>query len=98
MLWGIIVHPGEILSEELKAEGISAAALARDIDVPANRINQIISGKRAITGDMALRLGHWFGTGPELWMNLQSNHDLAVAARDVGPTVARLPRRAPEAA
>lgn len=98
MLLGIVVHPGEVLAEELDAAGVSASALARDIDVPANRISQILAGKRAITGDTALRLGHWFGTGPELWINLQANHDLAVAARDVGSTVAQLPKRRPEAA
>jgi antitoxin HigA-1 len=66
MLLNLTVHPGEILAEELTAAGVSASELARQIDVPANRITQILNGKRNITGDTALRIGHWFGTGPEL--------------------------------
>ena len=87
------VHPGEVLAEELGALGVTPSALARQIGVPANRISQIIAGKRSITGDTALRLGHWFGTSPEFWLNLQSLHDLRVAERAVGAEVAKLPRR-----
>ena len=63
------IHPGEILNDELQEVGVSAAELARQIDVPANRISQIINGKRSITGDTALRLGHWFGTSAQFWHN-----------------------------
>ena len=65
------IHPGEHLAEELKEIRISAAELARQIDVPVNRVTGIINGQRAITADTALRLGHWFGTSPEFWLNLQ---------------------------
>ena len=64
------VHPGEVLKEEPDALGVTAAELARQIAVPPNRLSQIINGKRAVTGDTALRLGHWFGTDPQFWMNL----------------------------
>ena len=72
-------HPGEILKEELDEIGISPSELARRLRVPANRLSQIINGKRSVTGDTALRLGHWFGTDPRFWMNLQSQFDLVVA-------------------
>ena len=83
------ITPGEILKEEfMEPHGISANRLARDIDVPANRISEIIAGRRAITADTALRLGTYFGVEPEFWMNLQSNHDLRVAASTSGATIA----------
>jgi addiction module HigA family antidote len=66
------IHPGEHLAEELKELGISAAELARQIDVPVNRVTGIINGQRGVTADSALRLGHWFGTSPEFWLNLQT--------------------------
>jgi len=76
-----IIHPGEILNEEfLKPMGISQNRLATDIRVPAPRICAIIKGRRAITADTALRLGRYFGTGPEFWANLQTHHDLCAAA------------------
>jgi addiction module HigA family antidote len=78
------IHPGEILADELTELGISAAELARQIKVPANRISQIISGKRSITADTALRLGKWFGTGPKIWLNLQQAYDLDVATLEMG--------------
>jgi antitoxin HigA-1 len=78
------IHPGEILSDELRELGISAAELARLIHVPANRISQIIAGKRDITADTALRLGRWFGTGPQLWLNLQQAYDLDIARHELG--------------
>jgi len=62
------VHPGTILKDELKELGITPTESARQIDVPSNRVSQIISGKRAITGDTALRFGHWFDVDPEFWM------------------------------
>jgi plasmid maintenance system antidote protein VapI len=61
--------------------------------VPANRLTQIIQGKRAVTGDTALRLGHWFGTSAQFWLNLQSAHDIRVADAQVGVEVKRLPTR-----
>ncbi len=66
------IHPGEILGEELEEIGITATELARQIKVPQNRISQIIQGKRAITGDTALRLGHWFGHSGQFWLNPQT--------------------------
>jgi antitoxin HigA-1 len=62
------IHPGEILADELEALGVSPTELARQINVPANRISQIINAKRAVTGDTALRFGHWFRTSAEFWL------------------------------
>ncbi len=85
------VHPGEILRDELDELGVSPTAFARAIDVPPNRISQIIAGKRSITGDTALRLGHWFGIDPQFWMNLQAQFDLAAAEQRAGEAVRGLP-------
>lgn len=71
-----LIHPGEILKDELDELGMSAAGFARSLDVPANRVSQILAGKRAISTDTAVRLGYWLGTGPELWLNLQRQHEL----------------------
>lgn len=87
-------HPGEHLAEELRELGITAAELSRQIDVPVNRITGIINGQRGITADTALRLGHWFGTSPQFWMNLQQQYELRLAEKEVGAQVASLPRRA----
>jgi antitoxin HigA-1 len=87
------IHPGEILAEQLIELGITSSEFARQTGVPANRISQIIAGKRTVTGDMALRLGHWFKMSPEFWLNLQSLHDLRVAERAVGDKIAKLPWR-----
>lgn len=87
------IHPGEILADELDELGITPTELSRQISVPPNRISQIIQGKRAITGDTALRLGHWFKSSAEFWLNLQTAYDLRVAATEVGRTIARLPTR-----
>ena len=67
------MHPGEHLAEELKELHMSAAELARKLDVPTNRITGILNGQRAITGDTALRLAHFFGTSAEFWLNLQES-------------------------
>lgn len=88
-----IVHPGEILKDELDELGVTATEFARQIDVPRNRISQIIAGKRSITGDTALRFGHWFGTDPQFWLNLQGQFDLAVAERQTGNAIRHLPTR-----
>ncbi|WP_026988890.1 HigA family addiction module antitoxin [Fodinicurvata fenggangensis] len=87
------IHPGEILADELEELGFSAAELARLIDVPANRISQILAGKRNITADTALRLGRYFGTSPDLWMNLQKAYELDVARAELGSDLDRLPQR-----
>jgi addiction module HigA family antidote len=71
----IPIHPGEHLAEELRALGISAAELARKLEVPTNRITGILNGQRAITGDSALRLAHFFGTSAEFWLNLQTFYE-----------------------
>ena len=86
------IHPGEHLAEELKELSISTAELARQIDVPVNRVTAIINGQRAITADTALRLGHWFGTSPEFWLNLQKLYELRLAREEVGDRVKRLPK------
>ena len=85
------IHPGEHLAEELKALDMSAAELARQLDVPTNRITQILNGTRAITGDTALRLAHFFGTSPEFWLNLQSLYELRLAQNKAGKTIKDLP-------
>ncbi len=87
------IHPGEILADELEELGMTPTELSRQIAVPPNRISQIIQGKRAITGDTALRLGHWFKTSPEFWLNLQTAYDLRVAAKVLGRQIERLPTR-----
>lgn len=87
-----LVHPGEHFAEELKELGRSAAELARRIKVPTNRITGILNGRRAITGDTALRLGHYFGTSAELWLNLQSLCELRLAERKAGKAIKALPR------
>jgi addiction module HigA family antidote len=88
------INPGEILADELVELGMSATELARVIQVPPNRISQIISGKRAITADTALRLGRWFGTGPDIWLNLQQAHELEVVRQEIGNVLENIsPRR-----
>src|SRR3981081_2887512 len=85
------IHPGEHLAEELKELGMSAAELARRLRVPTNRVTGILNGQRAITGDTALRLAHFFGTSAEFWVNLQGLHDLHVAEAKSGKTIEQLP-------
>ena len=87
-----LIHPGEHLAEELRELGMSAAELARNLHVPTNRVTAILNGQRAITGDTALRLGHFFGTSPQFWLNLQSSHELRLAESKSGKSVRRLPR------
>jgi addiction module HigA family antidote len=85
------IHPGEHLAQELKELNMSAAALARQLKVPTNRITEIVNGQRAITGDTALRLGHYFGTSPEFWLNLQKIYELRVAEKKAGTSIRALP-------
>jgi len=86
------IHPGEHLAEELKALNMSAAELARKLKVPTNRVTQILNGTRAITGDTALRLSHFFGTSAEFWLNLQSLYELRLAQKKAGKSIQTLPR------
>lgn len=92
------IHPGVHLAEELAELGLTAAALARQIDVPVNRITAILNGQRSISADTALRLGHWFGTSAEFWLNLQKLYELRVAQQASGDVIERLPRRQDHAA
>jgi antitoxin HigA-1 len=88
------VHPGEILKDELDELVVTPTEFARQIDVPPNRVSQIIAGKRSITGDTALRFGHWFGTDPQFWLNLQAQFDLVIADQQTGEAIRHLPTRA----
>ena len=87
----IPIHPGEHLAEELKELGLSAAELARQLDVPTNRVTEILHGRRAITGDTALRLAHFFGTTAEFWLNLQGLYEIRLAERKSGKSMRALP-------
>jgi addiction module HigA family antidote len=85
------IHPGEHLAEELKELGMSAAELARKLDVPTNRVTGILNGQRAVTGDTALRLAHFFGTSAEFWLNLQSLYEIRLAQKKAGKAIRALP-------
>ena len=87
------VHPGEVLKGELEELGITPREFARQIAVPPNRVSQIIAGKRSVTGDTALRFGHWFGTDPQFWLNLQAQFDLVKADKETGAAIRHLPTR-----
>jgi len=86
------IHPGEHLAEELDALDMSAAELARRLRVPTNRVTQILNGTRSITGDTALRLGHFFGTSAQFWLNLQSLYELRIAEQKAGKAISALPK------
>ncbi|HZD40169.1 MAG TPA: HigA family addiction module antitoxin [Terriglobales bacterium] len=90
--WKEPIHAGEILGDELKEIDMTAAELAKRIGVPNNRLYQIINGKRDITADTALRLGQFFGTGPEFWMNLQKAYELDVGRQKIGDKLKRIKR------
>ncbi len=85
------IHPGEHLAEQLEELGMSAAELGRQLKVPTNRITEILNGQRSITGDTALRLGHFFGTSAQFWLNLQALYDLRTAEQKAGEMIASLP-------
>ncbi|MGB7600625.1 MAG: HigA family addiction module antitoxin [Candidatus Sulfotelmatobacter sp.] len=85
------IHPGAHLAEELGALNMSAAELARQLEVPTNRITEILNRRRAITGDTALRLAHFFGTTAEFWLNLQSLYEIRLAQRKAGRSIKGLP-------
>jgi addiction module HigA family antidote len=88
------IHPGEHLAEALEEIGMSAAELARQLHIPTNRITGILNGERAVTADTALRLGHWFGTSAEFWLNLQKLYELRLAEQERGAEIGKLPRAA----
>jgi antitoxin HigA-1 len=81
------IHPGEHLSEEIQALGMSAADLARNLDVPTNRVTQILNGRRSISGDTAVRLARFFGTRPEFWLNLERHYKLRMAKQKFGSAI-----------
>ncbi|MGA8736582.1 MAG: HigA family addiction module antitoxin [Terriglobales bacterium] len=85
------IHPGEHLAEELSALGMSAAELARRLGVPTNRVTEILNRRRAITGDTALRLAHFFGTSAEFWLNLQGLYEIRMAEKRSGKSIRALP-------
>ena len=88
------VHPGAVLKDELEGLGITPTEFSRQIAVPPNRVSQIIVGKRGVTGDTALRFGHWFGMEPQFWLNLQAQWELVQAEREAGEAIRHLPKRA----
>src|SRR5260370_33460077 len=87
------IRPGEILVDELTELGVTPTELSRQINVPPNRVTQIIHGRRGVTGDTALRPGHWFGTSAQFWRNLQSPYDIRVPNENAGREIAQLPNR-----
>ena len=91
------IHPGEHLAEQLAELGMSAAELGRQLKVPTNRVTGILNGQRAVTGDSALRLAHFFGTSAEFWLNLQKLYELRIAEQQVGAAIRSLPRLAERA-
>jgi addiction module HigA family antidote len=87
------IHPGEILSDELDEIGLTAKKLADLIEVPSNRLYQLLAGKRNVTADTALRLGQYFGMSADFWMNLQSAYELDLARQQWGKAIRRIPTR-----
>jgi len=87
------IHPGEILSDELEEIGLSAKKLADVIQVPPNRLYQLLAGKRNVTADTALRLSQYFGMSADFWMNLQSTYELDLARQQNGKAILRIPKR-----
>jgi addiction module HigA family antidote len=87
------IHPGEVLADGLDELGLTCAEFARTIRVPANRISQILAGRRNVTADTALRLGRYFGTSPDFWMNLQKTYELDLARRQLGSAIETIPSR-----
>jgi addiction module HigA family antidote len=85
--WTNPIHPGEILKDELEEIGLNGAELANRLGVPENRIYQILNGQRSVTADTALRLGKFFNTGPEFWLNLQKAYELDEARQKIGDSL-----------
>jgi addiction module HigA family antidote len=92
------IHPGEILGDELEEIGLSAKRLADVIEVPPNRLYQLLAGKRSMTADTALRLSRYFGMSADFWMNLQSAYELDLARQQIGNAIQRIPKRRETAA
>lgn len=90
---GTLIHPGEVLGDELEEIGVSAKRLADAIEVPPNRLYQLLAGKRSMTADTALRLGQYFGMTADFWMTLQSAYELDLAREQVGKAIERIPKR-----
>ncbi|SRR6266705_30841 len=90
----VVAHPGRLLRREIAARRLSAARLALDLGVPSGRITDILNGRRSITADTAVRLGHYFGNGAQFWIDLQGQYDIAVIERDRGAEIARRVRPA----
>lgn len=86
-----VQHPGKTLRQRMESAGLTAAALSRNLNVPTNRVTGILNGQRAITGDTALRLAHFFQTAPEFWLGLQTEHDLHLARKNKGREIISLP-------
>lgn len=87
------IHPGEVLGDELQELGISHERFAQALGISGSSISRIIAGKQAVSAEMSLRLGHWFGQDPRFWLNLQMQHDLRRADGKIGNLVAGLPTR-----
>ncbi|KAB2850574.1 MAG: HigA family addiction module antidote protein [Sphingopyxis terrae] len=84
-----VAHPGRFLKREIDARGLSANRLALSLGVPSGRVTDILNGRRSITADTAVRLGRFFGNGAQFWLDLQSQHDIAVIERDRGAAIAK---------
>lgn len=84
------IHPGEVLGEELEELKLSPAEVARELHVPSNRLYQLISGKRSMTADTALRLERWLGVSADFWMNLQKRYELDLASEELGETISKI--------
>jgi addiction module HigA family antidote len=87
------IHPGEILADELEDIGLTAKKLADVLEVPPNRLYQLVAGKRNVTADTALRLGQYFGMSADFWMNLQSAYELDLARQQLGEAILKIPCR-----
>lgn len=85
----LVSHPGRLMKRELAARSLNANRLSLDIGVPSGRITDILNGRRSITADSAVRLGRYFGNGAQFWLDLQSQHDIAVVERDRGAEIAK---------
>lgn len=90
----LVVHPGRFLRRELRSRGLSANRLALDLGVPSGRVTDILNGRRSITADTAVRLGRFFGNEPRFWLDLQSQHDIALVERERGGEIAKRVRPA----
>ena len=91
------IHPGEILGDELEDAGLTARRLAEILQVPADLLDHVVAGELNLTADTALRLARYFGTSPDLWMNLQTSYELDLARQYLGSQIESIPRRQGEA-